>query len=507
MPMPMPKPKAATTATPPLLTAAWRLHAEGQLDSAEAGYRAVLEAEPERLEALELLAQLRRQRGDLAEALSLFAVMMKVDRRSAEAASNHGLVLNELGRNTEALASFDRALILKPNLAAAHYNRGNALVALERFAEALASFDRAIALDSGHIDAHYNRGNALRELGRYDEALASYHCAAALAPKRADIRVNEALTLLLIGRLREGFFLYESRFRATPDPRLPLWLGAAPIGGKIVLIHAEQGFGDTLQFIRYAPLLAARGARVMAAVPRALKPLIGAMPGIVALTEGDVQPPFDFHCPMMNLPLAFDTDLATIPRAVPYLHAPPERVEAWRARLGEVGGDGQMVVGIAWAGSGSFAGDRHRSLAFSTLRALLSVPGITFVGLQRDVPLGDVAALSATGLVNLGPELSDFADAAAVLTLLDLVVSVDTAIVHLAGALAKPVYVMLPYAPDFRWMLERIDSPWYPTARLFRQQRRGDWESVVAQVGAALVEQALLSTGLTNIPAPQLSAR
>ena len=281
----MPRPKAAP-ALPPLLSAAYRLHTDGHLDHAEAGYRAVLASEPQRIEAMELLARLRRQRGDLAEALNLYAAMMKADHRSAAVASNHGVVLVELGRPGEALTSLDRALILKPNMVAALYNRGNALMALDRFAEALTSFERAIAVEPTHVDAHYNRGNALRELRRHDEALASYRKAAALAPQRADIRVNEALTLLLTGKLREGFSVYEWRRRAVPDPQAPLWLGAVPLAGRTILIHAEQGFGDTLQFIRYAPLLAARGARVVAAVPPVLKPLIATMPGVYGADGG-----------------------------------------------------------------------------------------------------------------------------------------------------------------------------------------------------------------------------
>jgi tetratricopeptide (TPR) repeat protein len=484
----MPRPKAAP-ALPPLLSAAYRLQTDGHLDHAEAGYRAVLASEPQRIEAMELLARLRRQRGDLAEALGLYAAMMKAAPRSAEAASNHGVVLVELGRPGEALAGLDRALILKPNMVAALYNRGNALMALGRFAEALTSFERAIAIEPAHVDAHYNRGNTLRELRRHDEALASYRQAAALAPQRADIRVNEALTLLLIGKLREGFSVYEWRRRATPEPQAPLWLGAVPLAGRTILIHAEQGFGDTLQFIRYAPLLVARGARVIAAVPPVLKPLIATMPGVVALTAGDSQPLFDFHCPMMSLPLAFGTELATIPGAVPYLRAPHDRVAAWNGRLAAVAQNGRRV-GIIWAGNAGFAGDRHRSIPFAKLRSLLSTSGLTFIGLQRDIPPDDATALAALpDFINLGPDFSDFGDAAAVLSLLDLVITVDTALAHLAGAMAKPVFVMLPHAPDFRWMLDRRDSPWYPTARLFRQPVRGDWDTVLAQIGEALAQE------------------
>ncbi len=478
--MPNPKPPL-----PAAIVAAFRLHTAGRIAEAEAAYRAVLASQHDQIVALDLLARLCRERGDLVAALQLYTAMMKADRGSPEAASNHGVVLTDLGRPGEALASLDRALILNPDFAPGHYNRGNALFALDRHEEALASFDRTLALEPGHVDAYYNRGNALRELRRHDEALASYRRALTLAPDRADIHVNAALTLLRIGRLGEGFAEYEWRHRAAPLPvAAPAWRGDEPVAGKIVFLHAEQGFGDTLQFIRYAPLLAARGAKVFAAVPAALKPLIAAMPGVTALTSGDVHPNFDFHCSIMSLPLVFGTELATVPAAVPYLAATPDRLRHWAGRLPSTT---NLRVGLAWAGRAGCAADRQRSIALHLLAPLLAAPGVTFVALQRDLPADDVAALAAEpNLVNLGPELRDFADTAAVVALLDLVIAVDTALAHLAGALAKPVWVMLPHSPDFRWLLHRDDSPWYPTARLFRQPAAGDWTSVIAGVANEL---------------------
>ena len=488
----MPKRKPLPTATGEELVAAWRLQMAGRLDEAEAGYRAMLASEPQRIEAMELLAGLRRQRGDLAEALSLYAAMMKADRRSAEAASNHAVVLTELGRPREALASLDCALILNPDLVAAHHNRGNALFALERFAEALTSFAYALTHDPGHVEAYYNRSNALRELRRHHEALAGYRMALALAPHRTDIRVNEALTLLQIGKLWEGFAAYECRRRGMVEPQVPLWKGDAPIAGKTILIHAEQGFGDTIQFVRYAPMVAARGARAVVAVPPPLKTLIATMPGITALTAGDVQPAIDFHCPMMSLPLAFGTELDTIPRSVPYLRPPADRIAPWRARLAAAVEEGQRRVGIVWAGNAGFARDRQRSIPLASLQHLFASRETSFISLQRDLSPSDAAALAVrTNIVNVGPEFRDFADAAAVISLLDLVIGADTAFLHLAGALAKPAYLLLPHSPDFRWMLDRDDSPWYPTIRLFRQPASGDWDSVAAAVGRALADEDL----------------
>lgn len=473
---------------PAALVAAYQLQKAGRKAEAEAAYRTALAEQPDQILALDLLAHLCRDRGNLAEALQLYAAVMKADPGSPEAASNHGVVLNELGLPQAALASLDRALTLAPRFVPAHYNRGNALFVLDRYEEALASFEHALALDLRHVNAAYNRGNALRELRRHDEAIASYRHALALAPDRADIHVTTALTLLRMGRLRDGFGEYEWRHRVEPPPLAgPAWRGDAPVAGKAVLLYAEQGFGDTLQFIRYAPMLAARGAKVFAAVPAALKPLIGTVPAVTALTAGDVQPPFDFHCAMMSLPLAFGTDLATIPAAVPYLAAPLERVHHWAQRLPQ---QASLRVGLAWAGSAGYAANRQRSITLRQLAPLLETPGINFVALQREVSADDFAAVAALpNVVNLGPELRDFADAAAIVTQLDLVIAVDTALVHLAGALAKPVWVMLPCSPDFRWMLDRVDSPWYPSARLFRQNRRGEWDEVVAKIATALAHE------------------
>ena len=469
----------------PDVLAAYRLQAAGRKQEAEAGYRAALALRPADLEALALLAQLCRERGALADALELYAAMMRAAPASPEPASNHAVVLTELGRPEEALASLDIVLARKPDFAAGYYNRGNALFALGRYDNALASFEGALAIDPNHVDARYNRGNTLRELGRHDEALAAYADALALAPDRADIHVNVALTLLRLGRLAEGFAEYEWRLQPMSLPGAP-WRGGADVAGKTLFLYAEQGLGDTLQFIRYAPLLAARGARVIAAAPAVLKPLIATMPGVTVVSAGDRQPSFDLHCPIMSLPLAFGTTLATVPSGVPYLAAAPERIEHWRARLPAGAG---LRVGLIWAGNPSFAGDRDRSMSFAALAPLVAKRGFNFVALQRDLPPRDIDAYVAANLLNLAPEFRDFADAAAVISLLDLVIAVDTAFVHLAGALGKPVCVMLPHSPDYRWMLDRADSPWYPTARLFRQPRRGAWDAVVAAVGAALDEE------------------
>jgi hypothetical protein len=265
---------------------------------------------------------------------------------------------------------------------------------------------------------------------------------------------------------------------------VPRWTGAEPLAGKTVLSHAEQGFGDTIQFIRYAPLVAARGARVIVEAPKSLKGLVLAVEGVSGVfARGEPAPACDLHCPLMSLPLVFGTTLETVPSKAPYLEAPMDRVAVWRERLPQK----PLRVGMAWTGNPTHRNDRHRSIALERIAALSSDPDIQFIGIQKDIRENDAKALhNYPGVVSLGAQLQDFSDTAAVISLLDLVISVDTSVAHLAGALGKPVWIMLPYSGDWRWMLEGETSPWYPTARLFRQPAPGDWDSVLERVRCEL---------------------
>jgi hypothetical protein len=266
--------------------------------------------------------------------------------------------------------------------------------------------------------------------------------------------------------------------------RQQLWLGTPQIAGRTILLHGEQGLGDTIQFARYVKPLARAGASVMLEVAPSLKELLTGMDGAVSVfAQGEALPPFDLHCPLASLPLAFKTEPASIPAEIPYLAAPAARIEKWRARLDAVS---RPRVALAWSGNPAHANDRNRSIPLARLEPLWSVAGPSFISVQRDLREGDAGVLAAARLVHLGGELADFADTAAVLALADLVISVDSAVAHLAGAVGRPVWILLPFSPDWRWMLAREDSPWYPTARLFRQPAIGDWESVVSRVRAEL---------------------
>jgi len=409
----------------------------------------------------------------------------------AEAHLNRGGALHALWRLDETLAAYDRALALMPNRAEVHYNRGNALHSLKRFDDALASYGRALALRPDYAEALANRGVTLQDLRRFDEALADYGRAQAARPGFADAHYNEALCRLLIGDLERGWDKYEWRWEteqhrsAKRNFPQPLWTGSDDIARKTILLHAEQGFGDTIQFCRYVPEVAACGAHVILEVQEPLRTLMTALPGVAQIISlGEPLPEFDLHCPLLGLPRAFATELAAVSGATPYLHAAAEAVMRWNERLGL---RNRPRIGLAWSGRPTHKNDHNRSIELAAFLQVLTGLNATCVSVQRDVRAADAATLRERGdIIHFDDELKDFSDTAALISNLDLVVAVDTSVVHLAAALAKPVWVLLPFIPDWRWLLDRDDSPWYPTARLFRQDESRRWDSVIARVSAAL---------------------
>jgi tetratricopeptide (TPR) repeat protein len=446
------------------------------------------------------LLSLDRPRDALAE----FQVVLARKPQHFEARLNSGLAQATLGFPDHALADFDAALALAPQHPIAHYNRGVALIRLGRYAEAVAANDRAIAAAPQHIGAWLNRGKALAQLRRMDEAIKSYGEVLALRKDHADTHFNQALALLTIGDYRRGFTEYEWRWRRTGMPPQksrgrPLWLDEYPLAGKTILLHAEQGLGDTIQFARYVPLIAARGASVVLEVQPELKSLLSRLEGAAAvMARGEALPPFDVHCPLGSLPLAMKTELQTVLASTSYLSADEVHLNKWSARLQQIP---RPRVAVAWSGNPAHDNDRNRSLPFGALAPLFPPPNPpplagegrvgapSFISIQRDLRSEDAARLAAESpFTHIGGELDDFSDTAAVLALCDLIISVDTAPVHLAGAMGRPVWVLVPFAPDWRWTREGETTPWYPTARLFRQDSPGDWNAVIARVAAALNE-------------------
>jgi tetratricopeptide (TPR) repeat protein len=427
-----------------------------------------------------------RALGRHSEALEACDRALEIDPKSFDGLGARGVELAELGRHDEALASFDRALAVRSDSAGLFYNRGNVLRTLGRSAEAVENYDRALALHPDDLPTLCNRGNALRVLDRHVEAIESFERALAVDPDFAEAHWNEGLAQLALGNLAEGWQNYEWRWKAKAvrERRFPgqRWQGSEALEGRSLLIQAEQGLGDTLHFARYARLLRERGARVLLEVQPLLKRVAAGFDGVEQVVAvGERLPAHDFYCPMLSLPLAFGTTLEKLPDQVPYLRAPEERLTHWAGRLGERHGP---RVGIVWAGAKSkWAELRQRSLPLRSLLPLLSLPGLEFVSLQKEVPEEDRAVLAErSDLLHVGDEIGDFTDTAALVSLMDLVVSVDTATAHLAGALARPLWILLGRPCDWRWMLEREDSPWYPTARLFRQVRGGEWDDPVRRV-------------------------
>jgi tetratricopeptide (TPR) repeat protein len=511
-----------------LLKRARRAHEDGELGKAERCYTELLRYRPDDFDALHGLGQINDRRGRLDAALALFQTALKCDISRADGFASLGLVFQRLGEFQRALVSYEEGLRLAPSDLALLNRRGAVLLDLGSVRDALQSFDRVLALAPDDVDGLGNRGNALLKLNRVADALDAYDRALQLAPRNVQILTNRAVALrrldrpqealasagralriktdfpqarfvesvaqLTLGDFRNGWHGYEARWHvgwlASQQRKFaaPLWLGKESLDGKTILLHAEQGMGDTIQFVRYASLLAARGASVVLEVQQPLVRLMSGLRGVTTVIGRGAEPPrYDFHCPLMSLPLACATALDTIPAERAYLAPADDDVKVWRARLPSC----RPLVGLVWSGERSHDNDLNRSMRLTTLSPLLDLPA-TFVSLQHEVRDEDMPFLSNSGdIVPIGTTFNDFADTAAAIAALDAVIAVDTAVAHLAGAVGKPLFLLLPYAADFRWLRERADSPWYPTARLIRQPRFGDWDSV-----APMLRQELSHSGI-----------
>jgi tetratricopeptide (TPR) repeat protein len=428
--------------------------------------------------------------GQRHAALAGFTKAIELNPGYAQAFNNRGIVLSELARVPEALADYEHAIRARPEFVDAWVNRADLLRRLHRYEEALECSERALRRDPRHPEAHNSRGATLADLGRYDEATASYNRAVELNPSLAEALWNKGLIELSRGELGEGWKHYESRWRVKTlkltqrFPSIPPWRGGESVRGKIVLLHAEQGYGDTIQFSRFCADVAALGARVILSAPKALQPLFKSLRGVHEVIGSTTIPAFDFHCPLMSVPLALGTELDSIPAPVRYLRADTTAEARWTDRLRAR--KHAPAVGLVWSGRNTHSKDLERSIALQQLLPMLRYP-VQWISLQKEVRASDEECLANTSaILRMGEELEDFADAAALIEALDLVITVDTAVAHLAGAVGKPVWVLLPHVPDWRWLQSREDSPWYPTARLFRQTAQRDWAPVIERVGAEL---------------------
>jgi tetratricopeptide (TPR) repeat protein len=459
------------------------------VDAAQQFEKAV-ELDPNHAQGWYNLGQSRQSLGRSAEAHECYERAIALRPDHAEAHNSAGVLLAQKDPEA-ALASFRRAIVARPGYADAYNNMGIAQQALGRYAEAIATYRQALGFRPDHADAYNNLGLALRSLNRQEEALRCFESAQAIKPDHIDAQLGEGLVRLALGDYANGWKKYAWR-HLTPSfsagkkrPAQPLWLGNWDISGKTILLHGEQGLGDTVMFARYVPLVAQQGAKVILAVQRPLAALMTSLEGAAVVRgQGEPLPRFDGFCPLPTLPLAFRTSVDTIPAGIPYLSAPADRLAKWQPVLHALP---RPRIGLMWAGAVSPM--YRRSIPLRLLLPLLQLSEFSFVALQKEVPDEDAPLLDSTGMTTfLGERQSDLADAAAMISLVDLVVTIDTSIAHVAAAMGKPTWVLLPFSSDWRWMIGKDRSPWYPDARLFRQPAPGDWETVMSQVATALRE-------------------
>jgi tetratricopeptide (TPR) repeat protein len=455
----------------------------GRAEEAVGCYRRAIALRPGYAEAHNNLGAALKDMGALEDAVACYRTALTVQPDFAEASNNLGIVLTRLGRLEEAAVCCRRAIALRPDLMEAYDALGAVLAEQGRLEEAASCCRQAVALRPEEPRTHDNLGTVLKAQGLPDAAIGCFRTAIGLQPDFANAHRNLAMALLAVGEMAEGWRQYEWRWQAADMVGArraftqPQWRGEAAVG-RTLLIHAEQGLGDTLQFCRYAALAADRGVRVVMEVQAPLVRLLRGLPGVDRIVaRGDDLPAFDLHCPMQSMPLALGTTLQTIPRGGAYLQADAAVAAAWHARLGGMG-DRRPRVGVAWAGNPGMIRDRGRSLRPDRLSSLFGVAGVWFFSLQkdgRDAPVTDLMA-----------EMVDFADTAGLVANLDLVISVDTAVAHLAAGLGKPVWLLDRFDPDWRWLLGRRDSPWYPSLTVYRQPAPGDWDTVLTAVAGDL---------------------
>lgn len=447
---------------------------------------------PNQFDALYAQALSAAATRDFQRAIQLYDQAIALNPLHAEAYYKRGNALKDLGQLEAALANYNQAIEHRPDYAHAYCNRGAVQHGLGLTAAALSSYDRAIALEPTDARAHYNRALLMQDCSRWDEVLASYNRAISIDPGFADAQYNRSVALLYQGDFENGWRGYEWRWKnaqrlSIGEPRnftQPLWQGKNSIAGKRLLLYSEGGLGDTLQFCRYATMSAALGATVLLEVQA---PLLGVLAGLEGVSQmiaaGSTLPPFDYQCPLMSLPLAFKTTLDTIPAAPNYLHSDQAKVARWRALLGE---RRRPRIGLAWSGNPNNTIDSRRSIRLADWVVHLP-PEFQYYCLQKDVREADKAALGASRfIVTFDDHLLDFANTAALCACMDVVISVDTSLAHLSSALGQRTWILLPLTPDWRWLRDRDDSPWYPTAKLYRQKAAGDWADVFVRVAADL---------------------
>jgi len=464
-----------------------------QREAAAECYSQAIQSAPSCVEAFFYRGNARLDQGRLHEAIADYLSALALAPDFLQAHNNLGMALTRAGQHTQARMTLEEAVRLAPHQPEVHCNLGVAHFNCNVFEKSLASYDRALALNPDYAEALNNRGNALMELGRLTQAIQSYEAALAVKPTYVEATWNKALALLTTGDYEHGWRLHECRWDRpafAPIKRnfsQPLWLGKEDLRGKSILLHCEQGMGDAIQFCRYAPLVKALGATVILEVHPALMGLMASLAGVDTIVrKGDPLPKFDFHCPLMSLPLAIGTELSTVPAPSAYLMPNPDRIAKWRSRIGEQPSTG--LIGLVCSGDPLHRNDHNRSIPLAEM--LTHLPkGLQYVILQRDIRESDRAVIDAhPHILSFEGQISDFSDTAALCCLVDQVISVDTSVAHLSAALGKRTHILLPICSDWRWLRVREDSPWYPSARLYRQTAVGQWASVIDGVGKVILD-------------------
>jgi tetratricopeptide (TPR) repeat protein len=469
--------------------------AKRQHDEAITYYQKAVELNPTNAYAYYNLGNIFIEEGQRDKAVQCYQKAIDLDPKYVDAYYNLGNTFKEEGQHDKAVQCYQKAIDLDPKYVDAYCNLGNTFKEEGQHDKAVQCYQKAIDFNPNSADAYYNLGNILKDKGHLDEAISYYQKAVEIRPNFVNAHFNMSLTNLLSYNFKQGWAGYEWRWKLEGKIQhnfsQPLWDGS-DIRGLTILLHAEQGFGDTIQFIRYVPLIAQQGAEVIIWCQEALASLLQNVKGIKQVfARGEQIPQFDVHCPLASLPFVFDTVLESIPAIIPYITVDSLLVRQWFNKIQR--DNSKLKIGIAWSGSKTHIRDRYRSCALETFSPLTQLDNIALYSLQKGEAIKQAMnPPEDMKLIDYTEEISDFSDTAAFIENLDLVISVDTVVAHLAGALGKPVWTLLPFAPDWRWMLNREDSPWYPTMRLFRQPVPGDWNSVMKKVSEEL--QKLVSS-------------
>ncbi|CAK0749687.1 Tetratricopeptide repeat protein [Azospirillaceae bacterium] len=472
-----------------LLQQAFALHRAGQLKEAVQGYIHVLKLDPNNVDALHLSGLVLRASGKNPDAEKMIRRAIALRPTFVEAHYNLGNTLSALGKVDEAIESYEHAISLQPDHTTALYNLGNLHRNQGKFDDAVACFQKAVKYKPSYAEAWHNLANVFKEMGEIILAVEIYRKTLSLVPDLAEAHYNLGLSLMALGQFEEGFREYEWRWKVDtfPSPKRnfsqPQWDGSA-FPGRCLLVHAEQGLGDVIQFCRYLPMLPSRsgGGRVMLECLPSQMGLLGRLEGVDAVVPaGQPLPPFDLQVPILSLPFIFKTSLETIPNACPYLTPNPERVSLWRNRMGEQ--QDVVRIGLVWAGNPRHGNDKNRSLSLRQFFGLPMQKMIKYYSLQKDKAAEEINQFGLSGVIpDLGKDIKDFEDLTAVISILDLLITVDSAPAHVAGGLGKLVWTLLPFSADWRWMTETSESPWYPTMTLYRQSQAGAWDDVLARI-------------------------